>query len=427
MADTFRDAVEAGAQGGPKFSQEGLDLVRTFEGFRPDAYYDLGGNKGTLTVGYGFTNADIPDLKSGYRIDQRRAEQMLPDLLNRKYGQAVLKNVKVPLTDQQYSALTSFVYNVGPGNFQKSTLLKKINAGDFDGASTEFDRWIYAGGKPMEGLVRRRAAEKELFKGNIQGVGALLEQQRFNLTKAPSLSQLKQGGQEDFVAIMEKMARKGSKNPEMLLPSVETPEGKKVRENEPLTVNLPAFPVDPNEDKLPKEQLYQNMTAAEQVASSDRWQGFEERLKKLTENLPEPPPAEGPKPDTQIAQADPFSNLPPPTPEGENKTSTVNAVRKMMGKEPLDFSNAGSNVKVDFKFGVGDVLAGLGKNIKDSLVNSFAQGGAWSPMPDSPEGEEEEPGYEPPEMIVPSFGGTGFTQATQQLNQYAGLTPARRG
>jgi len=167
------------------FSQEGLDILRTFEGFRSNAYYDLDNKKkkGKLTVGYGFTDNDIPDLRPGYTIDKGRAEQMLPDLINRKYGPSVLDKVKVPLNDQQYSALTSLVYNIGPTNFGKSTLLKKLNSGDFEGAAEQFKVWNKAGGKTLEGLVKRRGAEEALFKGDIQSLGSILEEQRFGAPK----------------------------------------------------------------------------------------------------------------------------------------------------------------------------------------------------------------------------------------------------
>ena len=183
MADTFTDAVESGAQGAPIFSQEGLDLVRTFEGFRPDAYYDLDNKKklGKLTVGYGFTDNDIPELKPGFKIDKAAAEKMLPDLINRKYAPAVLEKVKTPLNNQQFSALTSLVYNIGPTKFGSSTLLKKLNSGDYSGAAGEFKKWNKAGGKTMEGLVKRRRAEEALFKGETDALGSILESQKFGV------------------------------------------------------------------------------------------------------------------------------------------------------------------------------------------------------------------------------------------------------
>ena len=354
MADTFTDAIEAGAGGGPRFSQEGLDLVRTFEGFRPDAYYDLGKNKGTLTVGYGFTKADIPDLKPGYKIDKTRAEQLLPSLLNRKYGPTIIQNVKVPLSDQQYSALTSFAYNVGPTAFKQSTMLKKLNSGDFEGAASEFDRWIFAGGKPVDGLARRRAAEKALFMGDTQNLGRILEGQKF-------------GG------------------------------------------------------------MGADLSQASQPAEN-KWEGFEERMKALTESLPEPPSVTGEKKEgTAVAQAtDPFSELPPSVPEDQkpkSETSTVNALMKMAGKEPIDLSGAGSSVKIDVKPpGFGDILAGIGTSLSRGFTNYFAQGGAFTPMPDNPEQMKQ--------SQIPFAQNVNFSTSMPNvqagLARTAGIAPQRR-
>jgi lysozyme len=75
----------------------------------------------------------------------------------------VSKLVKVPLSQNQFDALVSFEYNVGYGNFSKSTLLRKLNLKDYIGASKEFDKWVYANKKKLTGLVKRRKSEKELF------------------------------------------------------------------------------------------------------------------------------------------------------------------------------------------------------------------------------------------------------------------------
>ena len=181
MADSFVEAVNNKAKGGNAIVPEAMDLLKTFESFKPTSYYDLDNKKkrGTLTVGYGFTKNDIPELREGYSMDKATAERLLPDLVKTKYGSAVREKVKVPLTDQQYSALSSFAYNVGPTNFSSSTLLKKLNAGDYDGASQEFKRWNKADGQTLEGLTRRRAAEAALFKGDTMELGKILEQQKF--------------------------------------------------------------------------------------------------------------------------------------------------------------------------------------------------------------------------------------------------------
>jgi len=81
----------------------------------------------------------------------------------RNFTSAVTDSVKVPLTPNQYGALVSFVYNLGPGRLRSSTLLRKLNSGLYDEAADEFKKWIMAGGRPLPGLVRRREAEKALF------------------------------------------------------------------------------------------------------------------------------------------------------------------------------------------------------------------------------------------------------------------------
>jgi len=181
MADSFIDAVNNKATGGNAIVPEAMDLLKTFESFRPTSYYDLDNKtkRGTLTVGYGFTKNDIPEIKEGYSMDKVTAERMLPDLVKTKYGATVRDKVKVPLNDQQYSALSSFAYNVGPTNFSSSTLVKKLNAGDYEGAASEFKNWNKAGGKQLEGLSRRRAAEEALFKGDTMELGKILEKQKF--------------------------------------------------------------------------------------------------------------------------------------------------------------------------------------------------------------------------------------------------------
>jgi GH24 family phage-related lysozyme (muramidase) len=181
MADSFVDAVNNKAKGGNAIVPEAMDLVKTFESFKPTSYYDLDNKKkrGTLTVGYGFTKNDIPEIREGYSMDKATAERMLPDLVKTKYGATVREKVKVPLSDQQYSALSSFAYNVGPTNFSSSTLVKKLNAGDYEGAASEFKKWNKAGGKELEGLSRRRAAEEALFKGDTMELGKILEKQKF--------------------------------------------------------------------------------------------------------------------------------------------------------------------------------------------------------------------------------------------------------
>ena len=134
---------------------EMLDHIRRWEGLRLAAYRDPGG---VLTIGYGHTG----DVEAGQRITLDQAEHFLNEDL-RTAQDAVERLVKVPLTDRQYSALVSFVFNVGEGQFAESTLLRKLNAGDYSGAADEFLRWTRSGSVELPGLVERRRLEREIF------------------------------------------------------------------------------------------------------------------------------------------------------------------------------------------------------------------------------------------------------------------------
>ena len=81
----------------------------------------------------------------------------------KKFESAVNSAVTVPINQNQFDALVSLAYNIGTGAFKESTLIKKLNAGDIRGAADQFDVWVNAGGKRMQGLVNRRAKEKEVF------------------------------------------------------------------------------------------------------------------------------------------------------------------------------------------------------------------------------------------------------------------------
>lgn len=140
-------------------SQEGLDLIKSFEGLRLKAYKD---SVGVLTLGYGHTNAAGPPLvKSGMRITKEQAERILEEDLS-QYEKAVEASVHTALNNNEYAALVSLCYNIGPGNFKKSTLVKHLNDGDRD-VRGEFLKWARAGGKVLPGLTRRRQAEYLLF------------------------------------------------------------------------------------------------------------------------------------------------------------------------------------------------------------------------------------------------------------------------
>lgn len=136
----------------------GLNLIKSFEGVRLRTYND---GVGVPTIGYGHTG---PDVYYGLEITQARAEQLLVQDLKR-FEDAVRRAVKVSLNDNQFAALVSFTFNVGEGALQSSTLLRLLNAGDYNGASAQFLRWSYAGGQQLPGLYRRRQAERALFRG----------------------------------------------------------------------------------------------------------------------------------------------------------------------------------------------------------------------------------------------------------------------
>lgn len=147
-----------------KTNQAALDLIKEFEGWRANAYPDPATGGEPWTIGYGHTTAaGPPKVYQGLTITKEQGEAILKaDLI--AVENTVLKAVKVPLTPNQFGALVSFTYNVGGGNLRKSTLLKKVNLGDFAGAGNEFAKWNKAAGKVMAGLTRRRQAEALLFR-----------------------------------------------------------------------------------------------------------------------------------------------------------------------------------------------------------------------------------------------------------------------
>jgi lysozyme len=138
-----------------KVSNNGINLIKRFEGLELKAYKD---SVGILTIGYGHTHA----VKAGDVITGEQAHAFLREDLQ-VAEMTINTNVKVKLTQGQFDALASFVFNLGSGNFVKSTLIRKLNAGDYAGAADEFGKWVNAGGKKLPGLVKRRAAEREVF------------------------------------------------------------------------------------------------------------------------------------------------------------------------------------------------------------------------------------------------------------------------
>ena len=141
-------------------SNLGIDLICDFEGKRLVAYDD---GVGVWTIGFGTTI--YPNgirVKKGDTCTEAQAKAYMSHNL-KKFEQAVNSSVTIPLNQNQFDALVSLAYNIGSSAFKNSTLVKKLNAGDIRGAADQFDVWVNAGGKRMQGLVDRRAKEKEVF------------------------------------------------------------------------------------------------------------------------------------------------------------------------------------------------------------------------------------------------------------------------
>ena len=141
-------------------SQNGINLISSFEGCELKAY--LCPAK-VWTIGFGTTvYPNGVKVKKGDSCTLEQAKQFKAHDLKR-FEKTVNDLVKVPLTQNQFDALVSLTYNIGTGAFEKSTLLKKLNAGDYQGAADQFTVWNKGGGKVLQGLVNRRAKEKEVF------------------------------------------------------------------------------------------------------------------------------------------------------------------------------------------------------------------------------------------------------------------------
>ncbi|MEP8509667.1 MULTISPECIES: lysozyme [Enterobacter] len=141
-------------------SEKGIALIKQYEGCKLTAYQD---SVGVWTIGYGWTQpVDGKPIRAGMTIKQETAERLLKTGLV-SYESDVSRLVKVSLTQGQFDALVSFTYNLGARSLSTSTLLRKLNAGDYAGAADEFLRWNKAGGKVLNGLTRRREAERALF------------------------------------------------------------------------------------------------------------------------------------------------------------------------------------------------------------------------------------------------------------------------
>ena len=143
-----------------KINAAGLDLIKRWEGLRLTAYQD---SVGIWTIGYGHTaEAGPPAPKAGMKITEKEAADILARDLG-QYERAVTKALSVAPTSYQFAAMTSLCFNIGPTNFAKSSVVRRMNEGNPKAAADAFLLWNKAGGKVLKGLTARREDEKKLF------------------------------------------------------------------------------------------------------------------------------------------------------------------------------------------------------------------------------------------------------------------------
>ena len=140
-----------------KISQEGLSLIKKFEGCELEAYKCAAG---VWTIGYGSTKG----VKEGDTLTKEETDNLLLHEMD-EYEGYVLEAVEMPLSQHQFDAIVSWTFNLGPSNLKASTMLKVLNKGEYEDVPAQIKRWNKAGGKVLEGLVRRREAEALLFQG----------------------------------------------------------------------------------------------------------------------------------------------------------------------------------------------------------------------------------------------------------------------
>ncbi|MCP9267895.1 lysozyme [Xenorhabdus sp. XENO-1] len=141
-----------------EISENGINKIKSYEGLRLHAYPDPATGAEPWTIGYGHTRGVKPE----QIITEQQAETFLHEDLIPIYAE-IQRIVKVPLTQGQFDALCSFIFNLGIGNFIYSTLLKKLNLADYQGAAKEFLKWDRADGRVLADLRVRRASEQKMF------------------------------------------------------------------------------------------------------------------------------------------------------------------------------------------------------------------------------------------------------------------------
>lgn len=141
-------------------TRDGLNLIKHFEGFEPEIYLDAAG---LPTIGYGhlIRKGEHKMFENG--ISEEEADALLADDVQIA-ERAVLRLINVPLTNNQFNALVSFTFNLGSGALQRSTLRRKVNREEHAEVPAEFMRWVWAGGRKLKGLIRRREAEANLYQ-----------------------------------------------------------------------------------------------------------------------------------------------------------------------------------------------------------------------------------------------------------------------
>lgn len=165
-----------------KTSEVGLNIIKKWEGLRLSAYPDPATHGEPYTIGYGHTSrAGPPKVTPGMRISNSEASDILKDDL-KKFEDAVSKLLKRTPTQSQFDAMVSLTFNIGEGNFKNSTVLRKFNAGDIEGAAEAFMLFVKAGGKVMQGLVNRRSDERALFLKDSRTISKIIEPEPVHVT-----------------------------------------------------------------------------------------------------------------------------------------------------------------------------------------------------------------------------------------------------
>ena len=144
-------------------TEAGLDLIKRFEGFSPKIYICPAGYP---TIGYGHVVLAHEQDQFAGGVTQAEATELLRKDV-RIAERAVLRLISVPLTDGQFDALVSFTFNLGAGALQRSTLRRKVNRGEHEGIPAELMKWVWAAGKKVSGLIRRREIEGALYKSGF--------------------------------------------------------------------------------------------------------------------------------------------------------------------------------------------------------------------------------------------------------------------